>query len=49
MMVSVHEEHQYLDLVKRIIDQGETRQDRTGTGTLSLFAPPYYSFFFLTL
>lgn len=34
-----HEERQYLDLVSRVIAQGETRPDRTGTGTLALFAP----------
>jgi thymidylate synthase len=33
------EEKQYLNLVSTIIKQGETRPDRTGTGTLSLFAP----------
>ncbi len=38
------EEEQYLGLVSRIIDQGERRSDRTGTGTLSLFAPPQLSF-----
>lgn len=34
-----HEEYQYLDLVQEILDQGEHRPDRTGTGTYSLFAP----------
>ncbi|CAD6985915.1 unnamed protein product [Tilletia controversa] len=34
-----HEEHQYLALVKRVIDEGELRPDRTGTGTLAVFAP----------
>ncbi|KAM5424279.1 Thymidylate synthase [Saccharomyces cerevisiae] len=38
------EEEQYLDLCKRIIDEGEFRPDRTGTGTLSLFAPPQLRF-----
>ena len=33
------EELQYLDLCQRIIDEGEFRPDRTGTGTYSLFAP----------
>jgi len=34
-----HEEYQYLDLVQRVINTGESRNDRTGTGTLSIFAP----------
>lgn len=38
------EEQQYLDLCQRIIDQGEFRPDRTGTGTYSLFAPPQLRF-----
>ena len=36
---SQHEESQYLSLVSRIINTGESRPDRTGTGTLALFAP----------
>lgn len=32
-----HEEYQYLDLIRKIIDTGVKRPDRTGTGTLSLF------------
>jgi len=32
-----HEEMQYLNLIKKIIDSGNQRGDRTGTGTLSLF------------
>ncbi|SLM40774.1 thymidylate synthase [Lasallia pustulata] len=35
-----HEEYQYLNLIQNILDNGEHRPDRTGTGTLSLFAPP---------
>lgn len=36
---SKHEEDQYLSLVKKVIETGESRPDRTGTGTLALFAP----------
>ena len=39
-----HEEYQYLDLITRILETGEHRPDRTGTGTLSLFAPPQLRF-----
>jgi thymidylate synthase len=38
------EERQYLDLVRTIIERGERRADRTGTGTVSLFAPPQLRF-----
>ena len=38
------EEFQYLDLISRIISTGQSRPDRTGTGTLSLFAPPSLRF-----
>ncbi|KAJ9136516.1 Thymidylate synthase [Pleurostoma richardsiae] len=34
-----HEEYQYLDLVREILENGEHRPDRTGTGTYSMFAP----------
>ncbi|OIW22993.1 bifunctional dihydrofolate reductase-thymidylate synthase [Coniochaeta ligniaria NRRL 30616] len=34
-----HEEYQYLDLVREILENGEHRPDRTGTGTYSIFAP----------
>ncbi|KAF5320486.1 hypothetical protein D9611_010743 [Ephemerocybe angulata] len=39
-----HEEHQYLALIRRVLDTGEARPDRTGTGTLALFAPPSLRF-----
>lgn len=32
-----HEEFQYLELVKDIIEHGNDKMDRTGTGTLSKF------------
>ncbi|KAI9286819.1 thymidylate synthase [Umbelopsis sp. AD052] len=39
-----HEEHQYLSLIQNIIEKGEKRADRTGTGTVSVFAPPQLRF-----
>jgi thymidylate synthase len=39
-----HEEYQYLNLITHILHDGESRPDRTGTGTLSLFAPPQMRF-----
>lgn len=39
-----HEEYQYLNLVQSILSRGQVRPDRTGTGTLSLFAPPQMRF-----
>ncbi|WVW78349.1 thymidylate synthase [Kwoniella bestiolae CBS 10118] len=39
-----HEEYQYLDLISQIISTGQPRPDRTGTGTLALFAPPSLRF-----
>ncbi|PVU96835.1 hypothetical protein BB561_000917 [Smittium simulii] len=38
------EEQQYLGLIKTIIETGEKREDRTKTGTVSLFAPPQLRF-----
>ncbi|RDW80594.1 thymidylate synthase [Coleophoma crateriformis] len=38
-VVPRHEEYQYLDLIREILETGEHRPDRTGTGTQSLFAP----------
>ena len=38
------EEYQYLDLIRRVIATGQPRPDRTGTGTLALFAPPSLRF-----
>jgi dihydrofolate reductase/thymidylate synthase len=35
-----HAEHQYLDLVRAVLQDGEVRPDRTGTGTVSLFGAP---------
>jgi thymidylate synthase len=32
-----HPEHQYLDLVRQILDSGDRRIDRTGVGTLAVF------------
>lgn len=39
-----HEEYQYLNLIRRVLDTGDARPDRTGTGTLSIFAPPSFRF-----
>ncbi len=39
-----HDELQYLNLIKNVLDTGESRPDRTGTGTISLFAPPSLRF-----
>ena len=42
--MSRHDEREYLDLIQRVLDTGARRPDRTGTGTLSLFAPPALRF-----
>ncbi|KAJ8482156.1 hypothetical protein ONZ45_g15050 [Pleurotus djamor] len=39
-----HDEYQYLNLIRRVIDTGDVRLDRTGTGTIALFAPPSLRF-----
>lgn len=39
-----HEEYQYLNLIRDILQHGEHRPDRTGTGTYSIFAPPQMKF-----
>ncbi|GAM90246.1 hypothetical protein ANO11243_082880 [Dothideomycetidae sp. 11243] len=39
-----HEEYQYLNLIRDIIENGEHRPDRTGTGTRSICFPPQLKF-----
>ncbi|KAF2733297.1 thymidylate synthase-like protein [Polyplosphaeria fusca] len=39
-----HEELQYLNLIRDILDHGEHRPDRTGTGTCAIFAPAQMKF-----
>ncbi|PBK76081.1 thymidylate synthase [Armillaria solidipes] len=39
-----HDEYQYLNLIRRVLDTGDSRIDRTGTGTISIFAPPSLRF-----
>ncbi|KAJ9121553.1 Thymidylate synthase [Naganishia vaughanmartiniae] len=39
-----HEEYQYLDLIRHVINHGQHRPDRTGTGTIAIFAPPSLRF-----
>lgn len=39
-----HQEYQYLDVASRLIREGQLKDDRTGTGTLSLFGGPQLEF-----
>lgn len=39
-----HDELQYLNLIRDVLNRGEARADRTGTGTISVFAPPNLRF-----
>ncbi|KAF8628497.1 hypothetical protein AX15_003858 [Amanita polypyramis BW_CC] len=43
-MAQEHDEYQYLNLIRRVLTTGEARPDRTGTGTLSIFAPTPFRF-----
>lgn len=38
-------EKQYINLVSNIIENGERKEDRTGVGTISLFAPPKFEIY----
>ncbi|QIX00944.1 hypothetical protein AMS68_006461 [Peltaster fructicola] len=42
--VAPHEEYQYLNLIRNILDEGEHRPDRTGTGTLSVPFPTQHRY-----
>jgi thymidylate synthase len=44
MGLNISEEEQYLNLCRSVLQNGEKRDDRTNTGTLSLFAPPQLRF-----
>ena len=39
-----HEEYQYLNLIRDILQNGEHRPDRTGTGTLAIPFPPQHKY-----
>ena len=41
---TIHEEYQYLNLIRDIINKAQFRFDRTETGTFSIFAPPQLRF-----
>lgn len=36
-LIMIHKEHQYINLIKECIEQEEYQNDRTGTGTRSIF------------
>jgi hypothetical protein len=42
--VKQHDELQYLNLIRSVLDNGESRSDHAGTDTISLFAPPSLRF-----
>lgn len=36
----MNNEQTYLNLLRKVLEEGEEREDRTGVGTISLFSPP---------